>query len=187
MIVVTFNPPLERKDFESVLPKVQDMFPDWEWCSNTGTPTLRGREKIIPGILRNQNVSGYGDPIYTDKIGSLIHYGRFKHYGESDCLAYSGGWSQEDTDSYIKQGHNVEVFDGWELIKHTPLDMDNVFNNLTETIRRVLKESEDDLGWAQDVVSEPLVYSHFKSKIGDRVVRGPDWAYGGQDYNDNSE
>ena len=187
MIVVTFNPPLERKDFESVLPRVQEMFPDWEWCSNTGTPTLRGREKIIPGILRNQNVSGYGDPIYTDKIGSLIHYGRFKHYGEPDCLAYSGGWSQVDTDSYIKQGHNVEVIDGWELIKHTPLDMDNVFNSLTETIRRVLKESEDDLGWAQDIVSQPLVYSYLKSKIGDRVVRGPNWAYAGQDYNGSYE
>lgn len=149
MIVVNFDPPLERKDFESVLPKVQEMFPDWEWCANTGTPTVRDREKILPGIMKNQNISGYGAPIYTEKIGSLIHYGRFKHYGEADCLGYTSNWSQADTNHYIKQGYDVEVIDGWAIDKHNiTLDTDNMFKDLNESvvkkvIKKILKEEID--------------------------------------------
>jgi hypothetical protein len=142
MVVVHFDPPLERKDFELVLPKVQEMFPDWEWCSNTGTPKLRGRKKILPGALEDQNVSGYGEPIYTDKIGSLLYFGRFKHYGESDCLGYSSGWSQADTDSYIRQGYDVKVINGWEIVRHGSLDTEDVFNSLSEsTLKRIIRES----------------------------------------------
>ena len=141
MIVVVFNPPLERKDFEPVLSKVQDAFPDWEWCSNTGTPIERGREKLLPGALKNQNVSGSGAPIYTEEIGALLHYGRFKHYGEADCLAYTSAWSQADTDSYIRQGHQVDVIDGWELIRHGSINTYDVFNSLNEsTLRKVIKK-----------------------------------------------
>ena len=149
MTVVNFDPPLERKDFESVLTKVQDMFPDWEWCANTGTPTVRDREKILPGIMKNQNISGYGAPIYTEKIGSLIHYGRFKHYGEADCLGYSSNWSQADTNHYIKQGYDVEVIDGWAIDKHNiTLDTDSMFKDLNESvvkkvIKKILKEEID--------------------------------------------
>jgi len=176
MIVVTFTPSLKKKDFESVLPRIQDMFPDWEWCGNTGTPTIRDREKILNGVKKNT---------YCEDIGCLMY--RKWYNDENNCLMYSGHWTEDDTKYYKAGGEEVEVIDGWELIKHTPLDMDNVFNNLTETIRRVLKESEDDLGWAQDIVSQPLVYSYLKSKIGDRVVRGPNWAYAGQDYNGSYE
>lgn len=141
MIVVHFDPPLERKDFELVLPKVQEMFPDWEWCGNTGTPKIRDREKILPGALKNQNSSGYGAPIYTQQIGALLHYDRFKHYGENDCLAYTNGWSQEDTNSYIRQGYNVEVIDGWAIAKHGSIDTEDIFDSLNEsTLRRIIKE-----------------------------------------------
>lgn len=141
MIVVNFDPPLERKDFEIVLTKVQEMFPDWEWCGNTGTPTVKNRERILSGAMKNQNSSGYGAPIYTKKIGSLIHYGRFKHYGEADCLAYSGVWSQADTDSYIRQGYDVKVLDGWAIVKHGSIDTEDIFNSLSESrLRRIIKE-----------------------------------------------
>ena len=152
MIVVHFDPPLERKDFELVLPKVQEMFPDWEWCSNTGTPTVRDREKILPGIMKDQNSSGYGAPIYTEQIGALLHYGRFKHYGESDCLAYTSGWSQEDTDSYIRQGHKVNVIDGWAIVKHGHLDTEDVFSSLSESrLKRIIRESIDEFGWVEEI------------------------------------
>lgn len=157
MIVVHFDPPLERKDFELVLPKVQEMFPDWEWCGNTGTPRIKDREKILSGAIRDQNSSGYGDPIYTKEIGSLIHYGRFKHYGESDCLAYSGGWSQANTDSYIKQGHDVKVLDGWEIVKHGSLDIEDIFNSLSESrLKRIIRESieefdSENFDWVKDL------------------------------------
>jgi len=152
MIVVHFDPPLERKDFELVLPKVQEMFPDWEWCGNTGTPTVKNRERILPGAMKNQNSSGYGAPIYTEKIGSLIHYGRFKHYGEADCLGYSSGWSQEDTDSYVRQGHKVNVIDGWSIVKHGHLDIEDVFSSLSEsTLRRIIKESIDEFDWVKEI------------------------------------
>jgi hypothetical protein len=142
MIVVHFDPPLKREDFELVLPKVQEMFPDWEWCSNTGTPTVNAREKILSGAMKNQNVSIYGNPIYTNEIGSLIHYGRFKHYGESDCLGYSGGWGEEDTKSYERQGETVKVIDGWEIVRHGSLDTEDVFNSLSEsTLKRIIRES----------------------------------------------
>ena len=152
MTVVNFDPPLERKDFESVLTKVQDMFPDWEWCANTGTPTVRDREKILPGIMKNQNISGYGAPIYTEKIGSLIHYGRFKHYGEADCLGYSSNWSRADTNHYIKQGYDVEVIDGWAIDKHNiTLDTDSMFKDLNESIKRIIRESIDEFDWVRDL------------------------------------
>jgi hypothetical protein len=128
------------------------MFPDWEWCGNTGTPKFRGREQILAGALKDENVSGYGDPIYIKKIGSLIHYGRFKHYGESDCLGYSGGWSQADTDSYIKQGHDVKVIDGWEIVKHGSLDTEDVFNSLSEsTLKRIIRESIEEFDWVGEI------------------------------------
>jgi len=164
MIVVHFDPPLERKDFEMVLPKVQEMFPDWEWCGNTGTPKFRGREQILAGALKDQNVSGYGDPIYTKEIGSLIHYGRFKHYGESDCLGYSSGWSQADTDSYIKQGHDVKVIDGWEIVKHGSLDIEDVFNSLSESrLKRIIRESIDEFDWVkkESNPAEEFIYNKF--------------------------
>jgi hypothetical protein len=152
MIVVHFDPPLERKDFELVLPKVQEMFPDWEWCGNTGTPTVRDREKILPGAMKNQNSSGYGTPIYTEKIGSLIHYGRFKHYGEADCLGYSSGWSQEDTDSYVRQGHDVKVLDGWEIVRHGHLDIEDIFSSLGESrLKRIIRESIDEFEWVNQI------------------------------------
>ena len=152
MIVVHFDPPLERKDFELVLPKVQEMFPDWEWCSNTGTPTVKNRERILPGAMKNQNSSGYGAPIYTEQIGALLHYGRFKHYGESDCLAYTSGWSQEDTDSYIRQGHKVNVIDGWAIVKHGSLDIEDVFSSLSESrLKRIIKESIDEFEWVSQI------------------------------------
>ena len=164
MIVVHFDPPLERKDFEMVLPKVQEMFPDWEWCGNTGTPRIKDREKILSGAIRDQNSSGYGDPIYTKEIGSLIHYGRFKHYGESDCLGYSGGWSQADTDSYIKQGHDVKVIDGWEIVKHGSLDIEDVFNSLSESrLKRIIRESIDEFDWVKKESNpvEEFIYNKF--------------------------
>lgn len=143
MIVVQFNPPLERKDFETVLSKVQEMFPDWEWCSNTGTPTIRDRERILPGIMKDLNTSRQGAPVYTKKLGALLHYGRYG--GESDCLAYTNGWSQADTDSYIRQGHDVKVIDGWEIVKHGSLDIEDVFNSLSEsTLKRIIRESIDE-------------------------------------------
>ena len=152
MIVVHFDPPLERKDFELVLPKVQEMFPDWEWCGNTGTPTVKNRERILPGAMKNQNSSGYGAPIYTEKIGSLIHYGRFKHYGEADCLGYSSGWSQEDTDSYIRQGHDVKVIDGWSIMRHGHLDIEDVFSSLSESgLKRIIRESIDEFDWVEEI------------------------------------
>lgn len=145
MIVVHFDPPLERKDFELVLPKVQEMFPDWEWCSNTGTPTIRDREKILPRIMKDHNTSRQGAPIYTKKLGALLHYGRFKHYGESDCLAYTNGWSQADTDSYIRQGHDVKVIDGWQISKTKALDIDDVFNSLSESkLKKIIRESIEE-------------------------------------------
>jgi hypothetical protein len=150
MIVVHFDPPLERKDFELVLPKVQEMFPDWEWCGNTGTPTVNVREKILPGALRNK--ASYGDPIYTKEIGSLIHYGRFKHYGEADCLAYSGGWSEEDTKSYERQGETVKVIDGWEIVRHGSLDTEDIFNSLSEsTLKRIIRESIEEFEWTKEL------------------------------------
>lgn len=152
MIVVHFNPPLKRKDFELVLPKVQEMFPDWEWCGNTGTPTVSDREKILPGIMKDQNSSGYGKPIYTQEIGALLHYGRFSHYGESDCLAYTSGWSQEDTDSYIRQGHDVKVLDGWEIVRHGHLDIEDIFSSLGESrLKRIIRESIDEFGWVEEI------------------------------------
>ena len=162
MTVVEFNPPLERKDFEIVLTKVQDMFPDWEWCGNTGTPKLRNREKILPGAIKDQNSSGYGKPIYTEQIGALLHYGRFKHYGENDCLAYTRNWCQADTDSYIKQGYDVEVIDGWSM----NLDTYSVFNDLNESIvkkliKKILKEEFD---WADEIEVDPakeFIYNKF--------------------------
>ena len=164
MIVVHFDPPLERKDFELVLPKVQEMFPDWEWCGNTGTPRIKDRERILSGAMRNQNSSGYGAPIYNEKIGSLIHYGRFKHYGEADCLAYSGGWSQADTDSYIKQGHDVKVIDGWEIVKHGSLDIEDVFNSLSESrLKRIIRESIEEFDWVnpESNPAEEFLYQKF--------------------------
>ena len=152
MIVVHFDPPLKRKDFEIVLTKVQEMFPDWEWCGNTGTPKIKDREKILPGDMRNQNSSGYGAPIYTEEIGSLIYYGRFKHYGEADCLAYSGVWSQADTDSYIRQGYDVKVLDGWAIVKHGSLDMEDVFNSLSESrLKRIIRESIEEFDWVGEI------------------------------------
>jgi len=152
MIVVHFDPPLKRKDFELVLPKVQEMFPDWEWCGNTGTPKIKDREKIFPGAMKNQNSSGYGAPIYTEEIGALLHYGRFKHYGEADCLGYTSGWSQGDTDSYVRQGHKVNVIDGWSIVKHGHLDIEDVFSSLSEsTLRRIIKESIDEFDWVEEI------------------------------------
>ena len=164
MIVVHFDPPLERKDFETVLPKVQEMFPDWEWCSNTGTPTIRDREKILPGIMKDLNTSRQGAPVYAKKLGALLHYGRFKHYGESDCLAYTNGWSQADTDSYIRQGHDVKVIDGWEIVKHGSLDIEDVFNSLSEsTLKRIIRESIDEFNWIEPEVNpaEEFIYNKF--------------------------
>lgn len=152
MIVIHFDPPLERKDFEWVLPKVQENFPYWEWCGNTGTPKVKDRERILSGAMKNQNSSGYGAPIYTEKIGSLIHYGRFKHYGEADCLGYSSGWSQADTDSYIKQGHDVGVIDGWEMVKRDSLDTEDIFKSLSESrLKRIIRESIEEFDWVEDL------------------------------------
>ena len=152
MIVVHFDPPLERKDFETVLPKVQQMFPDWEWCSNTGTPTIRDREKILPGLMKDLNTSGEGAPVYTEKVGALLHYGRFKHYGESDCLAYTRGWSQEDTDSYVRQGQDVKVIDGWQIAQTKALDIDDVFGSLGESkLKKIIRESIDEFEWVKEI------------------------------------
>jgi hypothetical protein len=164
MIVVHFDPPLERKDFETVLPKIQEMFPDWEWCSNTGTPTIRDRVKILPGIIKDLNTSGQGAPVYAKKVGALLHYGRFKHYGESDCLAYTSGWSQADTDSYIRQGHDVKVIDGWQISKTKALDIDDVFNSLSESkLKKIIRESIDDFDWIRPEVNpaEEFIYQKF--------------------------
>lgn len=184
MTVVNFDPPLERKDFESVLKKVQDMFPDWEWCANTGTPTVRDREKILPGIMKNQNISGYGAPIYTEKIGSLIHYGRFKHYGEADCLGYTSNWSQADTNHYIKQGYDVEVIDGWAIDKHNiTLDTDSMFKDLNESVvKKVIKKIlKEEIDWfeSEDFESSPaekFLYDKFmECKLGLVHIRNKSW------------
>jgi hypothetical protein len=147
-IVVTFNPPLEKKDWESVLPKVQQMFPDWTWCGSTGTPTVRKREDILTGALNN---------IYMKEIGSLIYD---RHYQqEAGCLMYSGSWTQLDTDSYVKMGQRVEVIDGWQIDSEAAsLDafgsLDEI--NLKKIIKDTINESEDydwiDISDVKDVV-----------------------------------
>ena len=178
MIVVHFDPPLERKDFESVLPKVQEMFPDWEWCGNTGTPTIRDRVKILPGIIKDLNTSGQGAPVYVKKVGALLHYGRFKHYGESDCLAYTHGWGQADTDSYIRQGHDVKVIDGWEIVRHGSLDTEDIFNSLSEsTLKRIIRESIDEFDWVkkESNPAEEFIYNKFMECKLIRSKKMPGW------------
>lgn len=143
MIVVAFDPPLERSHFKMVLPKVQAMFPDWTWCSNTGTLTVRERRDILAGALHSQNIM---------EIGTLMYDGHFKHYGESDCLMYSSAWSPEDKEYYERQGKKVEVVDGWSLMVHKPLDTEDVFSSLSESkFKKMIKESIDEFEWTKDL------------------------------------
>jgi hypothetical protein len=155
MIIVHFDPPLEKSHFKMVLPKVQAVFPDWTWCGNTGTPTVRKREDILTGALNNRYMIGIGALMY-DK-----HYGR-----ENDCLMYTSGWSKEDTEAYERQGKKVEIVDGWSLMIHKPLNTDDVFNSLNESrFKKIIKESIDEFEWAKGLgdydingwyVSEPV-------------------------------
>lgn len=141
MIAVVFDPPLERSHFKMVLPKVQAMFPDWTWCGNTGTPTVRERRDILTGALHNQHMM---------EIGVLLYDKQYE--GESDCLMYSSGWNQKDAETYERLGKKVETIDGWSLMVHKPLDTDDVFSSLSESkFKRIVKESIDEFEWTKDL------------------------------------
>jgi len=137
MIIVHFDPPLERSHFKKVLPKVQEVFPDWTWCSTS----VRKREDILTGALYNQHMM---------KIGALMYD---KHNEqEYDCLKYTSGWVKEDTEYYQKLGKKVEIVDGWSLMIHKPLDTDDVFSSLSEsTLKRIVKESIDEFEWTKEL------------------------------------
>ena len=151
-MLLYFEPGIKSNEWPMVVESLKMLYPDVKWIGGASI------ERYNPFWLNEPNGYAGNIDLNATPITAIIIN---EKYGDGiPRLSYSKNENKESLESMVKS--SKEIIDGWGYLGLGGMDFDSVFDKLSESIRRIIKEEINEFDWVDVDDSGDTLYSVIK-------------------------